>query len=190
MSALEIIRNFYPEDTPLRRLLILHSTQVRDKALSILGNPELQGLSVDVQLVNDGALLHDIGIMQCHAPSILCEGTEDYLLHGVCGARMLRQYGEEHGLDMEPYARICERHTGSGLTQEDIARQGLPLPPGRDYLPETIEEKLVCLADKFYSKSSPDKEKPLERVKASMQKFGPESLERFEEMCELFKIGD
>ena len=38
MSALEIIRNFYPEDTPLRRLLILHSTQVRDKALSILEN--------------------------------------------------------------------------------------------------------------------------------------------------------
>jgi len=188
MVALDVIRHFYPEDTPLRRLLILHSSQVRDKALSILGNPELRGMNIDVQLVNDGALLHDIGILQCNAPGILCEGKEAYLLHGTIGAEMLRQYGNEMGVDMEPYARICERHTGTGLTREDIQKQNLPLPLDRDLVPETLEEKLVCLADKFYSKSSPDKEKPLERVKASMQKFGPESVSRFEKLCETFKV--
>lgn len=188
MVALDVIRHFYPEETPLRRLLILHSTQVRDKALSILGNPALQGLEIDLQIVNDGALLHDIGIMQCDAPGILCEGQEPYLLHGTKGAEMLRQYGEEFGCDMEVYARICERHTGTGLTRQDIQKQNLPLPLDRDLVPETLEEKLVCLADKFFSKSSPDKEKPIDKVRASMQKFGPESVLRFDELCSIFKV--
>lgn len=188
MNALEIIRHFYPEDTPLRRLLILHSTQVRDKALLILGNSELHDMNIDIQLVNEGALLHDIGIMMCNAPGILCEGKEPYLLHGTIGARMLREYGEEQGLDMEPYARICERHTGAGLSRDDIRRQNLPLPQDQDYLPETFEEQLVCLADKFYSKSTPDKEKAMDRVRATMHKFGPETEERFEAMCKIFKV--
>lgn len=188
MNALEIIRHFYPEDTPLRRLLILHSSQVRDKALAILGNPELQNMDVDVRMVSDGAMLHDIGIMMCDAPGILCEGKEPYLLHGTLGARMLREYGQETGSDLEPYARICERHTGAGLSRDDIRRQNLPLPQDQDFLPETLEEQLVCLADKFYSKSSPEKEKSMERVKASMHKFGPETEERFEAMCKFFKV--
>lgn len=188
MNAIDIIRHFYPEDTPLRRLLLLHSSQVRDKALSILGNPELDGLSVDIQIVNDGAMLHDIGIMKCDAPGILCKGSEPYLLHGYLGAEMLRQYGAEQGCDMEPYARICERHTGAGLTREDIVAQQLPLPNDREYVPQTLEEKLVCLADKFYSKSSPEKEKPLNRVRKSLSKFGPATMTRFDELCELFKV--
>ncbi len=187
-SALEIIRHFYPKDTPLRRLLIQHSTQVRDKALAILSNPELVGLDINVQLVNDGAMLHDIGIIRCDAPSIHCEGTEPYLLHGTIGARMLREFGAENGVDLESYARICERHTGAGLTREDIIGQDLPLPNDRDLLPETLEEKLVCLADKFYSKSSPDKEKPMERVLASMRKFGTGTVERFAELCDTFRV--
>lgn len=188
MNALDIIRHFYPEDTPLRRLLIQHSSQVRDKALSILANPALNGLDINVQLVNDGAMLHDIGIIRCDAPSIHCEGTEPYLLHGTIGARMLREFGAENGVDLEAYARICERHTGAGLTREDIIGQDLPLPHDRDLLPETLEEKLVCLADKFYSKSSPDKEKPMERVLASMRKFGAGTVERFAELCDTFSV--
>ena len=125
VDSLAILKHFYPEDTPLRRLLISHSEQVRDKALAIL---EKSGKKLDRQLVADGAMLHDIGIGHCHAPSILCEGTEPYIAHGTIGGRMLREYGAECGLDMEPYARICERHTGSGLTAEEIRRQKLPIP--------------------------------------------------------------
>lgn len=187
MNASDLLRHFYPEDTPLRRLLILHSTQVRDKALQILSNPKCASLGINVQLVNDGAILHDIGIVECDAPGILCNGASPYLLHGVIGAKMLRKYGAEHGVDMEPYARICERHTGAGLTKEDIIRQQLPMEI-RDYLPETMEEKLVCLADKFFSKSGEQKEKPVERVRASMLKFGEDTLARFDALCEVFYI--
>ena len=70
-------------------------------------------------------------------------------------------------------ARIAERHTGSGLTAEDIRTQHLPLPE-KDFLPETLLEKLICYADKFFSKTSLDTEKDIDRVRASMKKFGPE----------------
>jgi len=187
MNSLDIIRHFYPEDTPLRRLLILHSTQVRDKALLLMASPACRDMELNMQLVIDGAMLHDIGIGRCNAPSIHCNGEADYLLHGTLGAQMLRTYGEENGIDMEPYARICERHTGAGLTKEDIRRQQLPLDI-KDYLPETLEEQLVCLADKFFSKSSPEKEKPLERVEKSMLKFGEDTLQRFNVLCEKFGV--
>ena len=86
----------------------------------------------------------------------------------------------------EAYARVCERHTGAGLTAKEIAETGMPLPH-IDLLPETLEEKLVCYADKFYSKSgNPREEKSLDRVRKSMAKFGDDSLERFDAMHHLF----
>jgi len=182
-----IITHFYPEDTPLRRLLLHHSTQVRDKALAILSNPSRPPMDLDTGLVSAGAMLHDIGILQCHAPSILCTGTRPYIAHGVIGAEMLRDYGMVHGIDLEPYARICERHTGTGLTAREIRDQRLPIPE-RDYLPETPEEKLICLADKFFSKSGDMKEKSMESVRRSLEKFGTDTMERFNAFLRLFGL--
>ena len=202
MNPYDIIYHFYPDDTALRRLLILHSEKVRDKAFAILeaarqNNPSPELLSIDEQLVNDGALLHDLGIGRTYGPGIHCEGNEPYICHGIIGARMLRELIEgnrcsEFSVDparLEQIARICERHTGAGLTVRDIVEQNLPITPPRNLVPETLEEKLVCLADKFYSKSGdPSKEKDLERVKRSMMKFGADSTARFEELCRLFSV--
>lgn len=187
INCFEIICYFYPEDTALRRLLLEHCGQVRDKALAILRNPAGDGLEIDAGLVADGAMLHDIGIGRCHAPGILCEGAEPYLRHGVIGAEMLRGYGRKYGLDLEACARICERHTGTGITAEEIRMQKLPLPE-RDYLPETPEEKLICLADKFYSKSGGRREKNVCRIRRSMMKFGADSVARLDGMCRMFDI--
>ncbi len=184
IEPLRILTFFYPENTPLRRLLLSHSEQVREKALEILRS---SGRNLDAEQIATGAMLHDIGIGKCHAPSILCEGSADYIAHGIIGSEMLREYGRTHGLDLEPFARICERHTGSGLTAMEIRRQNLPIPE-RDYLPETPEEKLICLADKFFSKSGDRKEKTLEHIRRSMEKFGADSLRRFDEMCLEFGI--
>lgn len=200
MNYLDIIHHFYPEDTPLRRLLILHSECVRDKALSILSDWKCSAegeltVTIDTELVICGAMLHDIGICQTNAPGILCEGHEPYICHGTLGARMLRSYAAQHALVpddrrmVEACARICERHTGAGLTREDILTQHLPIEPASDLLPETLEEQLVCLADKFFSKSGdPSKEKSFERVRHSMMKFGTASLARFDALCTIFNI--
>ena len=175
-----ILEEFYPENTPFRRMLYLHSGQVRLKALEIAA---FSPVKVDLEVVSTGAMLHDIGIGKCRAPSILCTGSEPYIRHGVLGAAMLRQLDPE----LEVFARICERHTGSGLTAEDICKQALPLPCC-DFLPETPEEKLICLADKFYSKSGDMQEKTLENIRRSMEKFGTDALARFDELTEFFRL--
>lgn len=171
----------YVKDEELKRLLIAHSRRVAEKAVATARDCGMEK-SVDMQFLYDAAMLHDIGVTECNAPGIHCFGTLPYICHGTAGADILRREGLE-----ERYARVCERHTGSGLTAEEITERGLPLPT-RDYLPETPEEKLICYADKFYSKSGdPNREKDLERVRASMAKHGEGALRRFEQLHELFK---
>lgn len=185
IDAEKIIFHFYPEDTPLRQVLLLHCTQVKEKAIQLLSSPQCAALDLDPDVVSCGAMLHDIGICHCHAPEIHCTGTEHYITHGLTGARMLREYARENHLDLEIYARICERHTGAGLTADEIKFQSLPLPC-RDFLPETPEEKLICFADKFFSKSGKMQEKSLHKIRRSMEKFGSATLARFDELCNLF----
>lgn len=117
-------------------------------------------------------MLHDIGIFLTHAPKIHCHGTQPYLLHGRLGAQLLREEGRED------LARVCERHTGTGLTRENIIALDLPLPH-QDFLPETIEEIIVCYADKFYSKTHLDRERTVEQTARSLQRFGEEGVAKF-----------
>ena len=95
------------EGLDLRRLLLKHSRQVADRCLAICKNhPELY---IDREFVEEAAMLHDIGIRWCDAPSIYCYGTEPYLRHGPIGGELLRKEGWER------HARVAERHTGPGL---------------------------------------------------------------------------
>jgi len=161
----------------LRHILLRHSQQVARLALSIADrHPEL---NIDEDFVREAAMLHDIGIFRCDAPGIECFGTEPYICHGRIGADLLRGEG------FPDHARVCERHTGAGLTKEEILTQHLPLP-AQDFLPETIEEKLVCYADKFYSKSHLDRVKTVDKVERSLEKFGADGLNRFREWEKLF----
>ncbi len=175
----DLITKYYEEGSALLALLLTHSEMVARKALAVA---DAAKLDIDRDFVYNAAMLHDIGIFKCDATGIYCYGKEPYIRHGVIGAELLRQEGVD-----EAYARVCERHTGAGLTAKEIAEAGMPLPH-KDFLPETLEEKLICYADKFYSKSGdPKEEKPLERVRKSMAKFGPDSLARFNSLHELFK---
>jgi len=127
-------------------------------------------------------MLHDIGIFRCNAPDINCYGSHQYIEHGYLGADLLREEG------LPEHALVCERHTGSGLTLETIVKNNYPLPQ-RNMLPISIEEKLICYTDKFFSKSKPDLMFTPESIREKMLKFGKEDLVRFDEMHELFKIG-
>ena len=170
MDYQAFIDKYYAEDDELRRLLLLHSRQVADKCLLVARqHPELP---LDIQFLEEAAMLHDIGIRWCHAPSIYCEGDEPYILHGLVGGRLLREAGYER------HARVCERHTGTGITQEQIESQQLPLPKA-DYIPETLEEQLVCYADKFYSKSRPERVLTVVEAARSLEKFGAEGVNKF-----------
>lgn len=177
MDYQAIINKYYPEDNELRHILLVHSRAVADKALAIADcHPEL---SLDRQFIKEAAMLHDIGIVRCNAPGIQCFGAEPYICHGRIGADMLRAEG------FPRHARVCERHTGAGITRSQIIEQKLPLPE-QDFLPETMEEKVICYADKFFSKTHLDEEKTIEQAIASLSKFGEEGVTRFREWVKMF----
>lgn len=172
-----IIDKYYTPGSGLRHTLTVHSECVARKALECL---DRRGIDADREFVRSAAMLHDIGIVRCDASSIHCTGTEPYIRHGIIGADMLRAEG------LARHALVCERHTGAGLSAADIISQNLPLPH-RDMLPISIEEKVICYADKFYSKSRRlDEPKPIEKIIRQMEAHGPEVAARFMELHRLF----
>lgn len=207
MDYLALIHRYYPEDNALRRMLLHHSRQVCARALKIVErHPEL---GANRNLVEAGAMLHDIGIFLTDAPGIHCHGTAHYILHGSLGAQLLRNEAEQLKEEKlqevqlqevelqevqlqeelhfyEALARICERHTGTGLTRQTIIERGLP-DPQQDLLPETIEEQIICYADKFYSKSHLERERTIAQTLQSLEKFGDEGVEKFRHWTELFE---
>ena len=178
-----LIRQYYSPGTPLYDTLVIHSRQVADLAVRLAVryndlHPAIDPLDID--FVREAALLHDIGICRTDAAGIHCHGTEPYICHGILGAEMLRQHG------LPRHALVCERHTGAGLSLDDIISQNLPLPH-RPMLPVTMEEKVICYADKFFSKTHlGEPARTLERVGQSLAKFGPATLARFQELTALF----
>jgi len=181
----KVIDKYYPggesgsEDACLRDIYMRHCRSVADLALRIARRNRLE-LAEDS--VEAAAMLHDIGIVLTDAPGICCHGSEKYLAHGRLGAGLLRHEGAP-----ELLARVAERHTGAGLTEADIARIGLDsLPSGVCYMPETLLERLICYADKFYSKSGDMKRKPMQRVEASIARFGADASLRFGKLRQEF----
>ena len=172
----KIIDKYYPADSGLRDIYMRHCRAVADEALEIARR---LALPLDPSRIEEGAMLHDIGIVKCDAPSILCTGSEPYIAHGILGRAMLL----EEGVDGE-IADVAALHTGSGLTRQEVEMQTLPLPVS-DYLPKTLLQRLICYADKFYSKSGSMKRKTLEKVREQMARFGDASLARFDKLdCE------
>lgn len=177
IDPLQIIRKYYDEETERYQILLQHGEDVASLALEIAErHPEL---SLDRTFIYEAALLHDIGIFLTDAPGIDCYGTEPYIKHGFLGAELLRR----EGLDL--HARVAERHTGAGLTYEELRARGVDVPPSI-YSPQTLEEKLICYADKFYSKTKLGRRKSLDKVMASLAKHGEESARRFEALHQLF----
>ncbi len=177
MDPFTIINEYYNEGTLLYDILVTHSRSVAQKALDIAEmHPEMY---LDKQFIYEAAILHDLGIFDTDAPEIYCFGESPYICHGTIGSEILMKKG------YNKHALICERHTGTGLSLVEILKNSYPIPP-RNMIPETMEEKLVCFADKFYSKTNLDKEKSIDKIRTGLAKHGNESVVRFNEWCKLF----
>ena len=179
MDYQTIINEYYPSENDLRRILLTHSRSVADRCQKIARkHPELR---LDTEFLEEAAMLHDIGIVRCNAPGIQCFGTEPYICHGLIGGQMLRERG------LVRHAQVCERHTGTGLSREQIQKQHLPLPLDGQYEPDTLEEQVICYADKFYSKTRLDLERTVEQTARSLEKFGEAGLKRFFQWVDMFE---
>ncbi|MEM2890113.1 MAG: TIGR00295 family protein [Candidatus Hadarchaeum sp.] len=144
--------------------VIEHCLAVEHTALSIAKKISSNGHKIDLQLVSLGGLLHDIGRAKTH-------GIE----HGIEGGKILRRLGLG---DLAPFA---ERHIGSGIPADEAKELGLP---ARDFIPETLEEKVVTYADKLVTKNKRGTYK--QAIAWFKMKLGPEhpSIDRFKIMHE------
>lgn len=182
MDLIALIERFYPPGSTAHHYLLQHSRLVAQKALRVARR--LPDPALDLRFIEEACLLHDIGIFLTDAPHIGCRGRHPYIAHGYLGRDLLEREG------LRRHALICERHVGVGITLGDIEARRLPLPQ-REMVPLTLEEKIVCFADKFYSKleSSLTTEKPLAAVRASIARYGDGKLKVFDEWVEVFGEG-
>jgi uncharacterized protein len=179
MNALTLIQKYYPVDSEAYRILVSHSEQVRDKALAIA--KQHPAMHLDLDFIAQAAMLHDIGIYLTDAPTIDCHGTADYICHGYLGADLVRAAG------YPKHALVCERHTGTGLSLATIQMRNLPIPH-REMEPVSLEEQLICFADKFFSKTKLTTEKSEDKVRSSLSRYGAEAVSRFDSWCKLFLV--
>lgn len=177
MNPLALIEKYYPVENELRHILVTHSRSVADKALWIADrHPEL---ALNRDFLYEAAMLHDIGVFLTDAPGIYCLGTHPYICHGYLGADLVRAEG------YPCHALVCERHTGAGLSLDGIVAQQLPVPH-REMVPVTLEEQVICFADKFFSKTHLNGEKSIEKARRSLERYGEAGLLRFDEWCSRF----
>lgn len=153
--------------------VIRHCKAVAALAIKIARACKSRGLSVNVQLVEVGALLHDIGRSRTH-----------HVDHAIAGAEIAKSLNLPSSV-----VSIIERHIGGGIPPDEAAKLGWPV---KSYIPQTIEEKIVNYADKLIEGS---RRIPIERT---IQKFSIElgaahpSIKRMKELQNEFSslIGD
>ncbi|MEE1156136.1 MAG: TIGR00295 family protein [Methanobrevibacter sp.] len=108
--------------------VIDHSVAVCKKAFEIAQNfPQ-----ANLELIEKGALLHDIGRSRTHG-----------IRHAIVGVEIAREYGYS-----EDVLNIIERHIGAGITKEEAKNLGLF---EKSYVPQSLEEKIVAHADNLIS---------------------------------------
>ena len=110
--------------------VIAHCESVAKLAKETAETVQKKGYKVDADLVEIGALLHDIGRSKTH--------TVD---HAVVGANIAKDQGLPKAV-----VSIIKRHVGGGITTIEAKELGWPED---SYMPETLEEKIVSYADKL-----------------------------------------
>ncbi len=181
MDPIKTIQKYYKADSNTYRLLIEHSKAVTKKAIKIA--KKVPQFNPDLKFIEEAAMLHDIGIFLTDAPELECFGKKPYICHGYLGREILEKEG------LLKHALVCERHIGVGLSIQDIENEKLPLPK-RNMLPVSIEEKIICLADKFFSKTKKDlsKEKNVDVIREELLKLGSDKVKKFDKLIKEFNI--
>lgn len=178
-EPLRIIQKYYDPACELYRFLVEHGEAVARKALEAA--EKVRHLNPDRKFIVEAAMLHDIGIFLTYLPEIGCTGDKPYICHGYLGREILEKEG------LPEHALVCERHVGTGITKEEIIARNLTLPR-RDMVPVSLEEQIICFADKFFSKNrgALRREKTVDEVKRELARLGPDKVARFEEWLKLF----
>jgi len=168
-------------ETVLGAILLVHSRSVAFKAICLAKQTPFWE-ELDREFIWEASMLHDIGVVRTHAPKIGAMGDKPYIAHGVEGAKILEKRG------LFRHARVALTHIGTGLLANEIIHKKWPIPQ-EDMIPRTKEEMLVCVADKFFSKSHDlGIEEPIEKVRRELDQYGIASRERFEHYLQVLSL--
>lgn len=169
----KIIHKYIKPESELYPIYIIHVVQVTAKALKIARQLGLSDESL--QFIEEAAMLHDIGIVKTSAPDLKCFGKLPYICHGSEGRLILETE------NLPRHALVCDRHTGVGLSIDEIKLRNLPIPE-RDMRPETIEEEIICWSDLFFRKKPGLLwyELTVEEARANLAKFGEKQTKTFD----------
>ena len=180
MNPIDILTQYYDPQSRAFQILVEHGKQVASKALAAARRAS--ELKPDFEFIETAAMLHDIGIFQTDSPELDCYGKHPYICHGILGSKLLKKKG------YEKLALVCERHVGVGISVADIRQHNLPLPK-RDMIPLSIEEQLICYADKFFSKNGNRRpaEKSITEIIANLSHYGRDKVKRFESWVRMFE---
>ena len=181
MNPTDILAEYYDRRSKTFQILVTHGEQVARKATKAA--EQIAHLKPDLDFIFKAAMLHDIGILETDSPGLGCSGRHPYICHGILGRELLEKAG------LPEYGLICERHVGVGITADDIRQFNLPLP-ARDMLPISIEEQLICYADKFFSKNGngvKPEEKSVEKIIRGLIRYGTDKVNRFQSWVEMFE---
>lgn len=144
---------------------------------------------LDRDLVEVGALLHDIGTYKIlkddgsGGKPLTFQGGR-YIEHGLIGYGLLK----DEGID-ESVAQFARNHTGVGLTRQQVEEEHLNLPPD-DYLPANIEQEVVMYADKFHSKHQPPIFVSEPTAAKRTARYGQADLQRWRDLVAKYGIPD
>ncbi len=176
----EIIKKYYSPSSKAGSILVSHSKAVAKKALEIAENAK--HLNPDIGFIEEASMLHDIGIFLVYSPDIGCYGKDPYVRHGILGKELLEKEG------YKDYASVCERHLI--ITEKEIVENKLPLPE-RDMVPVSIEEEIITLADKFFSKGVEKDvtyERSVEKAREVVSKFGEIKTRNFDYLLKKYNL--
>ncbi len=155
-KAIKLLRKYSPNEKTFR-IVLNHSKKVQEVALRLSKN-----INCDKDFIKTASLLHDIGRFKYF--------KKDTIKHGIEGERILRKN------NLYKYAKVAERHIGAGISKKDIKEQKLPLPL-KDYVPRTIEEKMIAHADNLVFGS---REVPFKKVVDRFEReLGKKTVKKF-----------
>lgn len=184
-SNLEYL-SFMPKSYADRALM------ARSGMISLIGNKTLPNFVggcapsryVDEYAVCIGALLHDIGtyklLKEDGTSGTLRFDDPRYITHGLLGYNYLLKNSVS-----EDIAQFARNHTGVGLSREQVKSQNLPLPVD-DYMPRTVEQEIVMVADKYNSKSVPPRFLTVESYRRKAARFGNANSLRWMSLVEKY----
>lgn len=153
--------------------VIKHCKTVMRLAVQIAENCKKKGLNVDIQLVRIGALLHDIGRSKTHSVD-----------HALVGVQIAKELGLPNSV-----VSIIGRHVGGGISSDEAKKLGWPV---KDYIPYTLEEKIVAYADKLIDGSEIVGVEPTIRKLSSVLGQNHPAIRRIKQLHEEFSpiVGD